>query len=234
LDATFSIWLTGAVFFIVGSNLLSFSLAISGRKVNGPYLTGSVIALVVVLAILGAYSVAKKNWQDARTELKIDQIARALKIPEQSTKNVEITPKAILDVLDAQREAARKATINNTAFFRAAEDQKNISENAVRLRLDGTGQVFALNYWISPASAKQNSKNPEYWTIDHRKPLIASIFPYSSKLDRVLPLGSYIIEFDALNGHWVENLSIVRENGTLLQKIKVTGAKGVVRYEDNG
>jgi hypothetical protein len=199
-------------------------------------IVGVVFMLVVILAVLGCWSAAKQEKNNVESdkisaEMRSDigLIKNAMGI-KASPSTTEVTPQAILDTLDAQRKAIVSATLHNFAFFKLADDVKDVS-GKVTLRLDASGPVLTLNYWISNASAKRNANDPAYWSVDQRKPLIPVVYPNTEDIERLLSPGDYIIEFDALNGHWVEYLSIYLEDGKIKQKIRVTNSKGELLYE---
>jgi len=87
------------------------------------------------------------------------------------------------------------------------------------------GPVFDLNYWISSLPSK-GASDPTYGSLDVRKPVIQIVHEGGHAWDRALPVGEYLIEFDAKNGHWNEILKIFVEDGQLKQSIKVVGFNG--------
>jgi hypothetical protein len=83
------------------------------------------------------------------------------------------------------------------------------------------GPVFDVNYWVSEAGT--TAKDPGYWSLDQRKQLLPIIHDGGHAWDRVLPAGNYRIEFDARNGHWVEDLKIAVNDAKITQTIRVVG-----------
>jgi len=93
------------------------------------------------------------------------------------------------------------------------------------------GPVYDLNSWISPASAASAS-DPAYGSLDVRKPLVPIVHEGGHAWDKTLPLGEYLIEFDAKNGHWNEVLRIFVRQGKLTQSIRVVGFGHKLLYEE--
>ncbi len=232
----FQYWTSVTAFFVAGSFILNVVLALIGLKKMNKTAMILMVTLAICLAVLGWWSAAKQEQKGAESdsinaEMRTDigQIKEAMGI-KPSANVVEITPKAILETLEAQRKLLIDRTLNNYAYFKL-EDNAQVNSGLVKLWLDSSGPVFTVNYWISNASAKHNANDPAYWSVDHRKPLIPIINPNTKEIERSLPVGDYIIEFDGLNGHWDESLSIYMENGKPKQKIRVTNSKGELLYD---
>lgn len=163
-----------------------------------------------------------------RSDIRLIKEAMGIKA---SPATEEITPRAILDALEAQKNQLRNLTLNNFAYFKLDDDARPNTDGMAELWLHSSGPVFTINYWISDMVAQRNANDPRYWSIDQRKPLIAIADPTQKVFKRALPVGNYIIEFDALNGHWNEYLSIYLENGKLKQKIHITNSNGAIIYD---
>jgi hypothetical protein len=231
---------TGSAVFVAGgfalSAILGF-LGVANMRSNYPAFMIAGYLVAVILFGMGWWTSAKQEEKNAKSdqenfELKNDirDIKRVVIGVETQENATEITPEAILATLEAQRKAIIGETRNNSAYFKVADDTQNGSD-LIKLQLDATGPVFTANYWISNASAKRNANDAAYWSVDQRKPLIPVITPNNKSIERSLPVGDYVIEFDALNGHWDQYLSIFYENGKLKQKIRVADSKGKLLYE---
>jgi hypothetical protein len=101
--------------------------------------------------------------------------------------------------------------------------------------IQATGNVYEVNYWVSPASAKRDSNDPAYYSLDVRKPLHQIIYKGVRAWDRAYGANEFFIDFDAKNGHWLELLKISIVDGKLAQHITVFNDKGQVIYaSDSG
>lgn len=216
-----SFWFSGSALYGLASLLLPIAIGIVGiRSVIPPSQLALWIVATTLLVVFGWFVLAKQNQENAGLVSDIEQIKKAIGIAEEKKQEI-ITPKGIVDVLEAQKAEALKSTRNNIPLFKALEGDASNPVGPIRINLVSVGgPVFAINYWISPADNK-GAQDPQYWSIDQRKPLIPVVYPNSREWVRFLPPGSYLIEIDALTGHWNEYLSISREGERIKQSIKV-------------
>jgi hypothetical protein len=117
---------------------------------------------------------------------------------------------------DSRQEIGALISGGSFCFFRIDPLRAKGLVGPFQLMMEAVGgPVFDVNYWICPASAKRDGKDPAYFSLDFRKPLRHIIHHGARTWDRELPLGEYFIEFDARNGYWKQNLKILVENGAL-------------------
>jgi hypothetical protein len=229
-------WISGPALFLAGSFALTVILALIGIKDMIPSKWSLlIVGLGFVLMIMGMWVTARQEEKNAKAEKdsdrlvgSIDEIKKAMGIG----LNVEVTPRSIIEALDAQRKAITDATLNNFLFFKLASDKPTV-DGKMELVLDAHGgPVFTTNYWISLASANLNPDDAGYWAVDYRKPgLLPVINPGDGAIKRTLPISDYIIEYDALNGHWDEYFSVTRQGDKLIQSVKIVKRGGSVIYE---
>ena len=106
-------------------------------------------------------------------------------------------------------------------FLKLNLGHKSPKGNPNQLWIEGKGNVYEMNYWISPASSEKNVKDAAYMSLDVNKPLHTIVYNGCRAYPRELGVGDYRIEIDARNGQWVERLTITEKFGKLSQKIRV-------------
>jgi hypothetical protein len=132
----------------------------------------------------------------------------------------------------AERRAEERATGgDNYCFFRVAPADLKKSSAEYQLRLDATGTVYDINYWISPAAANLNADDPSYYSADHNTPLFPVVYEGPHVWNRTLPLGDYFVQFDGRNGHWIERLRLELSDGIVRQHIEVMDKNRKVRWQ---
>ena len=229
-------WVSGAALWIAGSFILSIIIAVIGIKEMVPSkLLVFLVGVAILLMFIGWWTTAEQEEAAARSKIDnadmrsdIKQIKEAMGIkPSEAAE--EVTPKGMVQVLEAQKASVIEATKNNIPLFRVLEGDSSNPVGPIRVNLVSIGgPVFAINYWISPADNK-GAEDPQYWSIDQRKALIPVVDSNSREWVRFLPPGNYLIEIDALTGHWNQYLSISREGNKIKQSIKVV-REGVAIY----
>jgi hypothetical protein len=109
----------------------------------------------------------------------------------------------------------------NYVIIKASEEDMKARREMLRFEISSTGPLPEVRYWIHPASTKGDAKNPDYWKFRDKGG--GGIFVFRGKVGGLMgnefPLGSYRIEMDAPNGHYVEYLNIFEFNGQLVQTI---------------
>jgi hypothetical protein len=140
-------------------------------------------------------------------------------------------------------ELQRLTRQNHNRLMRQILGEKNYCYLSVDLSVDGnllfidetntqhfpllmtaTALLRGVNYRLSPVDASRAKRSPPYFSLDGQNP---RGFPVHEGSGRSwvgsLPLGDYVIEFEAINGlkFWTEYLSIKRGEGGVVQTIKV-------------
>jgi hypothetical protein len=110
----------------------------------------------------------------------------------------------------------------NYVVIKANESDMKARKDELRFEIGSTGPMPEVRYWIHPASTKGDANNPDYYKYRDKG---GGIFQARGKVGGLMgiafPIGSYRIEMDAANGHYVEHLNIFEFNGQIVQTIDV-------------
>lgn len=223
---------TVTTFYVATSFILSIALAIVGLEQMRSKRPQTAIGLMVLAGVVAVAGVLSAARQDQTNEVLQKDVAAIKNIVAPEQKQVDLTPQSILGLLQAQRSLIINQTKNNFPYFRLFDDERQPDGGPYKLHLvSSPGPVFTVAYWISPAIAQRNAKDPRYWSVDHPKPLIPVIQPNSEEWTYDLPAGDFIVEIDALTGHWNEYLTLSATDGRVKQSIKVINTQGEVFYD---
>jgi len=118
------------------------------------------------------------------------------------------------------------------AYFRADPSDLSNGKGPYQLWLVGIGNVYAVNYWISPESAHMNGNDPAYGSLDAIKPRIDIVNSGPHASTRTLPLGDYIIQFAAKNGEWHQKLRFFIADGHVQQTVSLWDQAGKLHEID--
>jgi hypothetical protein len=222
-------WLSITALAAVGMFVITLILGLPGlvgiKSTIPKYAT--VGLLIVSIAVLGLVALGASLQEEATSQTRDDvrQIKDALGV----TSKTEATGSQLAEAIKSLAVSVASLEEEKTGkqaycYFRLAIRPRPgiVPAGYYQLALDATDSVFSINYWISLASANRDPQNEGYWAVDVRKPLIPVAYKGPHAWERVLPPGDYYIEFDAVNGHWVEHLTLYLENAEIRQRIDVT------------
>lgn len=109
----------------------------------------------------------------------------------------------------------------NYVIIKANESDMRARTEQFRFEISSTGPMPEVRYWIHPASTKGDANNPDYYKF--REMGGGGIFQARGKVGGLMgiafPIGSYRIEMDAANGHYVQLLNIFEFNGQIVQTV---------------
>jgi hypothetical protein len=232
-------WISLSTILAAGQFAISVWLGFAGieqMRARRPKISFVLMGLAAILFAAGVYNSAKQEEKNLQTDRLNEAMRSDIAVIRDTVAppkiNTQVTPKSILDLLQAQRNALIAQTKNNFVYMRLVDDEPLLPGGPYKLHLiSSPGPVFSVAYWISPGAAHRNAKDPRYWSVDHPKPLIPLLRPDSNEWIDRLPSGDFIIEIDALNGHWNEYLTLTAVDGNVKQSIKVVTNEGEVFYD---
>jgi hypothetical protein len=109
----------------------------------------------------------------------------------------------------------------NYCFIRVDDEDLKSGAPDMRLWIEATGNLYNVSYWMFPASARRDGKDPRYGSIDKPKRAMDIVYKGAVLLNRALPLGHYMVEFSAKNGSFLQSLNIIEFNGQRIQLIDI-------------
>lgn len=96
-----------------------------------------------------------------------------------------------------------------------------------RLSITSRSYIKKVDYWISPAFVRRDSRMPEYFSADTNQKEILSVENGCRLIGRELPDGDYIIEYTTSSGNFIQGLNV--RNG--INSIVISSEEGVVLYK---
>ncbi len=198
---TLQYWFSGAAFYLAASFAFGIFVGLIGIKnMVSDKAFFFLIVIAVNITLFAWRTAALQEEQNAEFKNTLTRIAKKMNIGED--------------------RVIQPAASSSYCFLKA--DLTDLKHQTVPLPLwiEATANFHNVQYWISPASAHRNPKDPAYWSLD--TPKLLPVVYKSSILSpsRVKP-GDYIIEFSTEEGGFVESLKILEFKGELIQVIDV-------------
>ncbi len=112
---------------------------------------------------------------------------------------------------------------NNYLVIKALEADLKTRPEKLRFVIGASGPLQRVHFHIHPASSKGDANSPDYLKLSKEggTGIWMPVGNNGGLMGSAFPAGSYRIEMDAPNGHFVEYLNIFEFNGELVQTVDV-------------